>query len=804
MAGSWRPLAVRASAAILAAASGLISAGAGVQAASPLAMTVRVGYHNAVKQGQWMPIVVDVTNNGPSLDGMLEIQTGSSLGGPAGPPTGVAVYHLPLSLGAGATKHIRTYVLQDQSGSLTTRVIDHGRVIESQNVSAGNTVGSLIGVLSDRPGALDGLATVRVGGFSAGLSHLSSDELPDTGLLLRPFDLLAIDDFATDTLTSSQRTALADYVTNGGALLLGTGGSWHKTLAGLPPSIVPMQVTGSTTLAATKALGGVVGVEVVTGTLTGSRSWFAEGNQPLLVEKLVGSGTVMMATFDWNQDLIAGWSGTPAILRQVFVRSTYGLGSSPSMGFGKFNFVSSVAQKGGSLSQVLNNVPSLDLPAWWIVGGLVLVYVLLVGPINYVVLRAINRRALAWVTVPVISIAASGVAYGSSVLTKGRSVQASEVAIVHIEQGWDHAYQETYLGILTPTRGDFDVSVSGKRMLISPIPNYSAPNANQSLIRVDTSSNAVSLPGMTAFTLRGFATEELTGASPLVAQAQLVGGKLTGTVQNRSTIRFTDAVIIAGNAYQKFDALAPGATVTFSLTPAAANPFGGGGPPAYSQIYQGGYYGPMPQGGSSDEQRENQTKQMVLSTLPLAGLKGNDRASVPTFVAWTKQPIQDITVNGSHPRAYAETAVVLTVPVTQIGAGALPAGVVSGRLVDVDGDAQPGGPMPGMLSMQKGSVTYSFTPPLGPGLRLSNVSFSTPGGLPMKGALPGPSGTVAKAKAQIWDWSQSAWTEVPYTELSSTSVPDSAINPATGEMMLKVLSDGYFNSSWLSLTGDVK
>jgi hypothetical protein len=803
MAGEGRRLAVKASLAVLAAAASMITAVAGVQAdGSPLVATVKVGYHNTIKQGQWMPVVIDVTNNGPALDGTLEIESGSAQGGMNGPPTGVAIYHWPLSIGAGATKHIRTYIFQDQfSGtSMITRVVDHGHVILSQSVSGTNTSGVLIGVLSDRPGTLDGISSVHLGTFTPAVTHITADELPDTALMLRAFDVLAIDDFATDTLTASQRTAIGDYVMNGGALVLGTGGTWRKTLTGLPASVVPMQVTGTTTLGPTKTFGGVAGLEVATGTLSGGNVWLSESNQPLLVEKLIGAGDITMATFDWNQDMVAGWSGTPSILRQVFVRSTFGLGSSPSTGFSKMAYVASVSQKGASLMQSLTNAPALDLPAWWVIGALVLIYVLLVGPINYVVLRAINRRALAWMTVPVISIAASGAAYGASVLTKGTSVQATQVAIVHVEQGWDRAYQETFTGILTPTRGDYDIGIAGEHVVISPIPNYSAPGLSQTMIRVDPSANAITMPGMTAFTLRSYASEGIAGAPTLVAQAQLAGGNLIGTLTNQSTIRFTDAVIIAGGAIQKLPALAPGASVKFSLTPEAANLYGG--PQPWTQIYSNYMYGGMMgPGPMTDETRENQTKAAIMQTLPFNGMRGYDRASRPTIVAWTKQPLQDITVNGGHPRIYAESAVVLTLPVAQVSTGALPGGVVTARAVDMEGEIQQGG-MPGMVMLQKGTVTYAFTPALGPGMHLKGASLLSTGSSG-KGVI-GPGGTSAPVKGQMWDWSHSAWVDVPYSDSSNTvEVPDFAANASTGEIRLKLSSDGFFNSGLFSLKADV-
>src|SRR5260370_20622935 len=86
------------------------------------------------------------------------------------------------------------------------------------------------------------------GGLRDHVVHLSLEDVGDSAILLRAFDLLVIDDFATDTLTAAQRGPITDYVQNGGALLLGTGASWRKTLAGVSPSILPMPIARTTTL----------------------------------------------------------------------------------------------------------------------------------------------------------------------------------------------------------------------------------------------------------------------------------------------------------------------------------------------------------------------------------------------------------------------------------------------------------------------------------------------------------------------------------------------------------------------------
>ena len=774
-------------------------------AVSRLTISAHLGFHDTVKSGDWMPLAIDVTNNGSDLEGTVEVETSSSLGGKGGPPGGTAIYQTPISLASGATKHLRAEVTDDQQGTITVRVIERGRMVGSQTVVPLNSTSVLIGVLSDQTSSLGGLASINPGGLSTGVVHLTAADIPESGILLRPFDLLAIDDFATDTLTAGQRAAIGDYVIDGGALLLGTGGSWHKTLAGVPSAVLPMQVTASGVLAAIKALGGLTGVEVASGSLTGSTPWLSEGNQPLLVEKAVGGGWVEMATFDWNQDSIAGWSGTSALLRQAFVRASFGVNVAQISSMGSGSPGGSLAQRGSNLSQVLSNLPTLDLPAWWLIGSLILLYVLLVGPINYFVLRAINRRALAWVTVPAIALVAAGGAYGAGTLTKGRSVQANEISIVHVPESSDRAYEEAYTGILTPTRGDYEVGVGAGNTLISPIANNNGPfDPNQGLIRVDTDLNRITLPGMTAFNLRGFATEGITTSPHVVARATLVGGKLTGTVQNLSSTSFTDGVVISGNGYQKFGKLAPGASTSFSLAPSVSNPFNG--PPPFLQIYPGsGMYGPPQTFVSTDVQRQSDTKSAVLSMLPINGIKGISESATPTIVLWSDAPVEDITVDGAHPRSNAMTGVVLMVPVDQIAAGTVPPGIVAGRLIDIDGQVQQNGGPPGMVVMNSGAVTYDFSPSLSANAHLDNVTIVTSNPFGGKGAIPpGGNGVTGSVKGQAWNWVQSSWMDLSYQDNGSTTVPAAAVNSTTGEVRLKLSSDGAYMSGWLSLGGTVQ
>lgn len=799
------------------AATALLGASIGAAAADPVTLDVVAGYQGFIKVGDWMPVTVIAKNAGPAIDGTLEFQeVFSSQPGVAGGP----IYQAPISLAGGAVKRIRGYVVENSTGStIRVRVVQNGRVIVSQDSISGSPASAMIGVLSDQPTSLDGFAAVHPGSLAARVVHLHGDDIAESAIPLRAFDILAIDDFATDGLTAGQRTAISHFVQAGGNLLLGTGAAWRKTLSGLPAAILPMDVTGTTSVNAAD-LGGS-SVELATGTTARARVWLASGTHPLMVDRTIGAGTVTMAAFDFNQDIGSG----SALLRQILSRAVFRnpgaiqnfayAGSLGPAGFSQ----QSISNKSNALMSVLGNLPSLDLPSFQLTGGLVLLYVLLVGPVNYFVLGAFRRRALAWVTVPLIALIAAGGAYGTGVLTKGRSVQANQVTILHLQPGWDHAYQETYTGIIAPSRGDYQASIAGGRLLISPIATYGGgyygagvlqaggfgpgSGSGPASIRVNVDNNGVTLPGMTAFVLGGFATETITAAPQLTAHVQLVNGTLTGTIENHSNLTFTDAVLIAGDGFQTFGVIKPGATATVSLESKPGNPFG---QPLYTRIYNSGYFnGPQPS-RPTDAQRESYAKTQILSVLPTgAGFKGTTSAVAPLLVAWTHQPFQDITVSGSRPRLTAESAVALSLPVDQIGTGSLPAGVVTGRIVDVVGDTQ-GGP-PGMLVMQNGSVTYEFVPQLATGVHLTGASLNSSN--QYGGTFFGPPGVTGKPgdqtlHSEVWDWANSAWSDVAFQTKGSTAIPDTAINPGTGVVRFRLSSNGGFSASAITLAGTVQ
>jgi len=71
---------------------------------------------------------------------------------------------------------------------------------------------------------------------------------------------------------------------------------------------------------------------------------------------------------------------------------------------------------------------------------------------------------------------------------------------------------------------------------------------------------------------------------------------------------FSDAVLMAGDSFQKIGRLAPGASASISLAVKAANPFGGS--PLYTRIYSNTTFGPPPSNPTPAD-REGQARTPV-------------------------------------------------------------------------------------------------------------------------------------------------------------------------------------------------
>jgi len=109
-----------------------------------------------------------------------------------------------------------------------------------------------------------------------------------------------------------------------------------------------------------------------------------------------------------------------------------------------------------TLDGILRDMPNLHFPNVVMFLIIAFIYIILVGPVNYIVLNKKCKRELMWLTVPAVSIIFCTVMYFSGFITRIYSPVANIVSIINISQD-DTFDVESYGGVFMPF--DMDIKV---------------------------------------------------------------------------------------------------------------------------------------------------------------------------------------------------------------------------------------------------------------------------------------------------------------------------------------------------------
>ena len=251
------------------------------------------------------------------------------------------------------------------------------------------------------------------------------------------------------------------WIAGGGRLVIVGGTAGPSSLSAFPDAILPYRPTATTDLAPaslTALLGelpaGATDLPALTGELAGGRALATSGDRVVAAERAYGSGAVTIVGFDPTIGWIAESDAGESLWRRLLPSRSNG---GPVVGDDS-QIVSAASQ-----------LPSLALPP---IGGLVALlgaYILLIGPINYLVLKRLDKREWAWVTMPaLIAVFAVG-AYGIGSFLRGSEVIVNEVAIVRGAPGATEGTAQAYLGVFSPSRGTYQLRVPGGALLSAPV-----------------------------------------------------------------------------------------------------------------------------------------------------------------------------------------------------------------------------------------------------------------------------------------------------------------------------------------------
>lgn len=771
-----------------------------------IGMEVTPAFEGYFKYGEWLPLWVELSNSGPDVEVEVQVQVLS-----ANPTLFVARLQLP----NGARKRVPLYILPNNyTRQVTVDLKADESLLATRRVEVNPqpTVTYLVGILSPERGPLALISTVEIPGQKrpVQLVNLNPQDLPERFEGLRSLDLIIINRSDTSSLTPGQVRALETWVRQGGRLVLGGGAEAANVISGLKgalfasPTPEPIEVNelpGLEAFLKNEHPIRIPGPFVVARLSPGSGQTLASQNDLILIQEWpLEKGFVNFVALDLTASPFDAWSGSAAFWQKLISpAASFPLNAPPDM--------SARQQVAGGLVYPLSNLPMLDLPSIQGLAILLGVYILLVGPLNYLLLRRTNRLHLAWVTIPVITLVFSGASFGLGYALRGTDIFINKIAIYRLEPS-GRAQVDSYIGLFSPAQRAYEVKLYDAG-LVSPLTPYYDPwilpqtsdiNLARTVTVVQDNPTVVQGLSVEQWSMQSFISEGMSVEfGPVNASLFLEEGRLKGTITNASKYDLSDAFLVVGTNFEKLGDLPAGASAEVSLD--LSNPpqpqFG---PSISYAIYQNelSYQsGPPP--------RIVEVKRAIVENLfertpsiltaRLSGAGSFTPAQTPYFLAWLDEAPPQVEVSGVQPAQQVTAVLVLPLEYRLPASGEvfLPPGMIAGELVVTPQEGGTCGP-PGILAvyLARGEAILEFTlPPLIRGLQIKTLHIHLSSDMGEGFVLP---------SLALYDWGREQWRDLQGIRSGLNLLPFSAkFIGEGGKIRLRLAGEGLNYCYYLSL-----
>ncbi|NLE99964.1 MAG: hypothetical protein GX601_03215 [Anaerolineales bacterium] len=682
-----------------------------------ITMTIAPYLGGHVKYGEWLTLRIRLENHGGDAD--VEVQ--STISG----SNGQIIHNVPVPLPAGARKQVVLYVKPPTyAKEISIELVSQGEVLTTmavKDVTMYPYETYIVGALAPESavlGLINGVVLADRGAVR--YVPLTLDDIPDRFEPLRSLDCLIVSGLDTTALTPAQAEALRLWVAQGGHLVIGGGAAAERTLAGLSETLRPV------TLGDVEELETLDGLEAyaeeairVPGPFLAALPTEAAGTRlitqdghDLLVRQTIGEGWVAYLALDPAASPFGAWTGTLNFWTRLLTPDTALPTNIPR------DVPISVFQS-ERMIDALTNISALELPSITWLALMLGTYIVLIGPVNYLVLKRFRRLSLAWVTIPLITAAFSISGYLLGYGLRGNDVIVNEISVLELEDDEPMHLARSYIGVFSPTRATYDLEVEGDPLISLMSRDYgmwssaSMPGSN-SLKVIQGSPVQVRGLEVNQWSMQSFQAETMVpAAGGIEADLYTQDDRVEGTIRNDLDIPLTGLVLVSGRRFAHLGDLATGEERTLDVP--LKNDEQGYLVGSIFQEYYVENEGNLPQETSffrsEAESREVMLRQRILeaylqpfSEVPVA-------PGQMVIFGWTDIEPMPVHVTGVR-ASIQRTALVLThlpLPVTD-GRIELPAGHLLTQVIEMNGEAGECGPG-GQYYVARGQVTVEYRLP---------------------------------------------------------------------------------------------
>jgi len=377
-------------------------------------------------------------------------------------------------------------------------------------------------------------------------------------------NVIVIDEIASADLSQKQQESLLKWVQNGGTLLIGATDQVNATAA-IFKDYLPLTLSGQMTTVSAESLSKLSGGGTFTQPISiyeatenqGSIPVLTENNKILASKKKVGSGEIIQTAFSLGDQPLASMDGYPALVAKLI--------DIQKMSQQVVQGQSSLEQISNELGYINELFPSFEVSVSYMLIVIIL-YILIIGPILYFILKKIDKREHAWWIIPAISIVLSIALFifGAKDRIGQPQIQQSAFYKVNEDSSLNGYYVES---ILTNRSGDFVVNTDKNTSAFALRNSNDFAGTIESLheisyIKENANGSTLTLRDLNYWSIQSFAGKTAAqNIGKMDIDITLKNEKLTGTIKNNFPFALKDVTLISGIKEVKLGDIAANGTL---------------------------------------------------------------------------------------------------------------------------------------------------------------------------------------------------------------------------------------------------
>lgn len=632
---------------------------------SKIDVKVVVGFNDNYKVGYSTPVTLTIKDKYKDISGEVEIQVPSV-------PGKYMSYVKPLSMQKDSEKIITINVPVGVNRSKYKIVITNGKEkVYEDSFSIGmtaNNMTSFIGILSEDFNSLSYINQVPAAtGVTLLTKVIKLDEknFPEDIFTLDAFDVLVINNFDTSKFSKVQYQILKQWVNNGGTLIIGTGQKHTKTLGIFKDDFIQGNVSEVKSIATSKiySLGtngdnkGDTAIDVLSIAVKDSTVLMEDKNVILVQSLSKGKGVVGILAFDLGQAPFANWNNNSAFAQKLLALITPNIMNMQAMN-GKDSQNNSYMYR--EIFSKFSEMETAKTSSFYII---LFIYILMVAPLNYFVLKKLDKREYMWITVPAIAIIFGIIVYASGSGTRLSKITTNMVSVLNIDKN-GNAGSETYAGIFNSNKTKIKIAgKNGEKVLPISDQNYGQPNGQSSNNDVMEAKIFAAENGGVEYTNSSILETKVLqmqqnamNIGKIEADISMENGNLVGTVKNTTSLDFYDCYIITPSNYYVMKDLKSGQSSKIGVSNGTTS---GGVQQMIQNIF---FNGNGNISNMSDSQRKEYMDKLQEGSMMQLEMTGNNMGSLGgvKLVAFSKTSIHSpLIINGIEAKKYERNIVYI-------------------------------------------------------------------------------------------------------------------------------------------------